>query len=224
MKIKSAVFSVSAPDLQACPAPTLPEFAFIGRSNVGKSSLLNLLTEKRDLAKVSDTPGKTRLINFFLVNGTMNFVDLPGYGFAKGAREERADFNVAVADYLERRPNLVRTFVLIDSRLSPQQIDLDFIAWLAGCAVPYVLVFTKTDKQPSHVQANISEFQKRLQGEGIAVPAIFTSSATTRKGRMELWAYIEQALAEPPRKTAPASGHGSADTLPGKDDGGPEVW
>src|SRR5882757_7677725 len=122
MKIKSATFAVSAPNLQACPVSALPEFAFIGRSNVGKSSLINLLAEKKDLAKVSDLPGKTKLINFFTINNTWRLVDLPGYGYAKVAKTDRLEFNTAVRDYLGNRPNLRRVFSLIDSRLPPQEI------------------------------------------------------------------------------------------------------
>jgi GTP-binding protein len=201
MKIKSAEFEISAASAATCPAAALPEFAFIGRSNVGKSSLINLLVERRELAKVSDTPGKTKLLNFFRINHTWRLVDLPGYGFAKVGKNDRADFNEAAADYLEHRPNLVRVFVLIDSRLPPQRIDLDFLNWLATCPVASALIFTKTDKQPSQVHANIATFKKSLVEAGLAVPEIFTSSATTRKGRIEILHAIEQDLAE---TTAPS--------------------
>ena len=127
MKIKSAVFDVSAPDLKSCPAWALPEFAFIGRSNVGKSSLLNLLVERRELAKVSVTPGKTKLINFFIINDTWSLVDLPGYGYAAVGQKQRDEFNQAVSDYLEKRKNIFCVFALIDSRLEPQRIDLPFV-------------------------------------------------------------------------------------------------
>jgi len=196
MKIKTAVFEISAPDERAYPVLPLPEFAFIGRSNVGKSSLINLLCERRDLARVSVTPGKTRLINFYRINETWRLVDLPGYGFAKVAKEERADFNEAAADYLQHRPNLARVFVLIDSRLPPQRIDLEFLNWLGTCPVASALVFTKTDKQPAQVPANIAAFRQRLEEAGLAVPAIFTSSATTRRGRTEILDAIAAALAD----------------------------
>src|SRR5688572_14106958 len=137
MKIKSATFEVSAPELRACPRWALPEFAFIGRSNVGKSSLINLLTERRDLAKVSATPGKTKLINFFVINGTWSIVDLPGYGYAEVGRQRRLEFHAAVADLLAGRRNLRCVFVLIDSRLPPQPIDLEFLRWLEGVSVPF---------------------------------------------------------------------------------------
>lgn len=193
MKIKSAEFVVSATDLAGCPESTLPEVAFIGRSNVGKSSLINLLTERRDLARVSETPGKTQLLNFYLVNGAWVLVDLPGYGYARVAKEKRADFNEAVADYIEGRENLARVFVLIDSRLDPQPIDLEFLAWLQETGVKFSLVFTKTDKEPSKVQRNIAQFRRALGG---AEPEVFACSAVTRKGRTELLAAITSTLSE----------------------------
>jgi GTP-binding protein len=198
MKIKSSVFEMSAPNLRACPPPALPEFAFIGRSNVGKSSLINLLAERRELAKVSGTPGKTKLINFFLINESWRLVDLPGYGFAKSAKEERADFNEAVADYIEHRPSLVRVFVLIDSRLPPQKIDLHFLNWLATMTdAAFALIFTKTDKQSAaQTRTKIGELTKTLTGFGIPVPEIFTCSAVTKQGRTEILNSIAQDLAE----------------------------
>jgi len=197
MKITSAVFEVSAPDLKSCSKSPLPEFAFIGRSNVGKSSLINLLAERRELAKVSDTPGKTKLINFFTINNRWSLVDLPGYGYAEVARKERSKFNAAVADYLEKRKNVYCAFVLIDSRLPPQRIDLEFVRWLGSCPVPFALVFTKTDKQSAaKTEANIAAFRQSL-ATGIGAPAqIFTSSAKTKRGRMEILGFIEQTLAK----------------------------
>lgn len=195
MKIKSAAFVISASSLKSCPASALPEFAFIGRSNVGKSSLINLLAQRRELAMVSATPGKTKLINFFRMNDTWTLVDLPGYGFAKVAKESRADFNEAVADFLEHRENLVRTFVLIDSKLPPQSIDLEFLRWLASVDAPFALVFTKTDQQPAKVAANIATFTQALADVGVAPPAeIFQCSATTGKGRSELMNFIDGLL------------------------------
>lgn len=191
MKIKSAEFIVSAPDLAGCPESTLPEVAFIGRSNVGKSSLINLLTERRDLARVSETPGKTQLINFYLVNGAWVLVDLPGYGYARVAKEKRADFNEAVADYIEGRENLARVFVLIDSRLEPQAIDLEFLAWMQETGVKFSLVFTKIDKEPAKVQRNIALFRRTLGG---AEPEVFACSSVTRRGRTELLAAITASL------------------------------
>jgi GTP-binding protein len=196
MKIRSAAFEISAAGTAGYPAASLPEFAFIGRSNVGKSSLINLLTERRELAKVSDTPGKTKLINFFRVNDAWRLVDLPGYGFARAGKNDRADFNEAVADFIEHRENLARVFVLIDSRLPPQSIDLHFLNWLATCPVASALIFTKTDKQPSRVQASIASFKDCLTGAGLALPEIFSSSAVTRRGRGEILRAIERALTQ----------------------------
>lgn len=192
MKIKTAVFELSAPNLQACPASALPEFAFIGRSNVGKSSLINLLVARKDLAKVSATPGKTQLINFFRINDAWKIVDLPGYGYANVDRSTRADFNEAVADYLEERSSLRGVFVLIDSRLPPQRIDLDFLRWLSDAAVPHVLVFTKSDKQSAQkTQISITQFTASLQAWRATPPKIFTSSIKTKAGRSEILAFIE---------------------------------
>jgi GTP-binding protein len=196
MKIKSAEFEVSAPDLRACPKWALPEFAFIGRSNVGKSSLINLLTERRDLAKVSDTPGKTKLINFFLINGAWCLVDLPGYGYAEVGKQRRLEFNEAVAGFISGRRNLRCVFVLIDSRLPPQPIDLEFLRWLESCTVPFALIFTKTDKQSaSQGQANIEAFNRALGEWRSEPPDVLVSSAKTRAGRTDILTYIADVLA-----------------------------
>ena len=196
MKIKSATFETSAPNLAAAPRLALPEFAFIGRSNVGKSSLLNLLAEKRDLARVSDLPGKTRLLNFYSINLNWRLVDLPGYGYAHVAKSERAEFNEAVAAYIEGRENLRGVFVLIDSRLEPQAIDLAFIEWLAGTGVPFAVIFTKIDKQSlSQTQSSIARFNKvAALAELDPAPALFASSAKTKAGRTEILRYIEKKL------------------------------
>jgi GTP-binding protein len=195
MKIKTAVFEISAQTLATSPRWTLPEFAFIGRSNVGKSSLINLLTENNRLAKASDAPGKTKLINFFRINANWCLVDFPGYGYAKIAKTQRADFNEAVADFIEERENLVHLFVLIDSRLAPQKIDLDFLRWVVTADVSYSLVFTKTDKQSNSVtQSNIALFKHAIAEFVPEQPAVFTSSSTTRKGRDEILDFISAAL------------------------------
>lgn len=196
MKINTAVFEASAAAEKSYPVGHFPEFAFIGRSNVGKSSLINMLTGRRTLAKVSGTPGKTKLINFFRINEKWRLVDLPGYGFAKVAKSERADFNEAAADYIEHRPNLASVFVLIDSRLPPQRIDLHFLNWLATCETRSALIFTKADKQPGRVQANIAAFKKGLVDAGLDVPATFSSSSTTQKGRAEILRSIDHILVE----------------------------
>jgi GTP-binding protein len=202
MKIKSAEFEVSAPDIRASPKWALPEFAFIGRSNVGKSSLINLLTERRDLAKVSDTPGKTKLINFFVINGAWSLVDLPGYGYAQVGHQRRLEFNEAVAGFLSGRRNLRCVFVLIDSRLPPQPIDLEFLRWLSDCTVSFALVFTKTDKQSaSQSQANIELFKNAFRESGAPLPDILVSSAKTRAGRNDILNHIANTLAKHNRST-----------------------
>jgi GTP-binding protein len=201
MKIKSALFDTSAPDLKSCPPSALPEFAFIGRSNVGKSSLINLLAERRELAKVSDTPGKTKLINFFTMNDTWSLVDLPGYGYASVGQQRRDEFNQAVSDYLTKRKNIFCVFVLIDSRLPPQPIDLQFVRWLASASVPFVLVFTKTDKQSMlRSEATVRQFRASLAEGEVEVPEIFLSSAKTRTGRSDILGFIESTLAKNNRK------------------------
>lgn len=191
MKILSAVFERSAPSIEACPPSERPEFAFIGRSNVGKSSLINCLTGHGGLAKVSGTPGKTQLINFFTINNRWSLVDLPGYGYAKVNKGQRHEFNQAVADYLEHRPNLACVFVLIDSRLPPQKIDLEFTNWLAMTGVTFELVFTKADKQSATQTASkVAEFKSALKAANVQPPAHYVTSATAGKGRNELLARI----------------------------------
>lgn len=197
MIIRSTALLGSAPDLSSCPVSELPEFAFIGRSNVGKSSLVNMLTRVKDLARVSDTPGKTRLINFFIVNKSWTLVDLPGYGYAKVGKADRANFSAFVADYLQNRPNLQGTFVLIDSRLAPQKIDLEFLDWMVNCGLPFILVFTKTDKlSRTAAQANIDAFLLQLQEVSPETPPFLSSSSKLSHGRSEILDLIEAALAE----------------------------
>lgn len=197
MKIKSAVFRISTPDFRSCPPPLAPEFAFIGRSNVGKSSMINLLTGQKTLAKVSSTPGFTKLINFFDVDaGAWTLVDLPGYGYAKVAKKDRSAFHEFVADYLEARESLRFTFVLIDSRLEPQRLDLEFLTWLHGIGRPFALVFTKSDKVKSRaLSGNIAQFRSRLAEACGAHPPGFVSSAEKREGRAEILAFIGAQLA-----------------------------
>ena len=207
MNISSAIFDRSAPDLDSCPDESLPEFAFIGRSNVGKSSLLNMLSGKRDLARVSTTPGFTKLINVFTMNKTWRLVDLPGYGFAHVARKDRSKFNRAVADYLQHRANLRCVFALIDSGLPPQKIDLEFVEWLVSNSVPFVLVFTKTDMiKPATVRTNIKAFTDRISGWFEKLPEIFTCSAMTRQGRRELLGVVEEAMTAEPGEAQADSG------------------
>lgn len=192
MKFKSVRFALSAKDPSGCPEWAHPEIALIGRSNVGKSTLINLLTAQAGLAKVSATPGKTQLINFFVIDEKWSLVDLPGYGFAKVAESRRMDFNESVADYLSTRENLEIVLVLIDSRLPPQRIDLDFIQWLAGCNVPFSLVFTKTDKQsPTKTKANIETFMQAIETFLPDRPGYFTSSTKNPAGHFELLRFLK---------------------------------
>ncbi len=187
MQIKSAEFVTSAGSVDGCPAWQHPEFAFIGRSNVGKSSLINLLAGRHTLAKVSGTPGKTRLLNFFLINHQWSLVDLPGYGFAKTTRAEKATFNRLVADYITSRLNLRKVFVLIDSRHEPQAIDLDFVAWQAATGVPFELVMTKVDKvSRSKAAAHEQAFVAAMAELGLPPPPVSHCSAKSRAGRQEL--------------------------------------
>lgn len=195
MNISSAIFDCSAPHLDLCPDESMPEFAFIGRSNVGKSSLLNLLAGREALARVSPTPGFTKMINFFTINKMWRLVDLPGYGFAEGAKRDSVRFNKAVAAYLKHRTNLCLVFALIDSALEPQEIDVDFIEWLARNTVPFVLVFTKTDKvPPATVQANIAAFTARISPWFQKLPVMLTCSSTSGQGRPELLGVIDECL------------------------------
>ena len=187
MQIKSAVFRLSAKDISAAPEWHYPEFAFIGRSNVGKSSMINMLSNKDGLAKVSATPGKTQLLNFFVMNESWCLVDLPGYGYAKIAKSEKINFNESVGDYLEQRENLRLVFVLIDSRLTPQRIDLDFINWLGDTGVPFALVFTKADKQSAgKTQIVINAFLESMPEHLAGVPQVIVSSSKSGAGRGEI--------------------------------------
>ena len=195
MKIQNAKFKKSAINFDGCPAPDLPEFAFIGRSNVGKSSLINLLTNKEGLARVSKTPGRTREINFFSINDSWNLVDLPGYGYAKVSKSQRDQFNEFVSDYLINRETLTGIFVLIDSRHPPQKIDLEFLAWLIEAQLPFALIFTKTDKsKPKLVRKNIGLFLERMKEFSEGDPIHFETSTTTRTGRKEVLKFIEIAI------------------------------
>ena len=195
MDISSAIFECSAPSLDECPDESLPEFAFIGRSNVGKSSLLNILAGKDGLARVSPTPGFTKLINFFTMNKTWRLVDLPGYGFAAGAKKDSERFNKAVANYLKHRTNLCSVFALIDSTLSPQEIDIEFLEWLTRHEVPYVIVFTKSDKvSAADAKANIASFMERISTWFEKAPVTFSCSAKTGQGRGELLGVVDELL------------------------------
>ncbi|MFO7842487.1 MAG: ribosome biogenesis GTP-binding protein YihA/YsxC [Bacteroidales bacterium] len=193
MDIKSATFVSSYTGYQQCPSTNIPEYAFVGRSNVGKSSLINMLLDRKKLAKISQTPGKTQLINFFLVNNSWHLVDLPGYGFAKVKKSIRKDFNRLIKDYAAFRENLICLFVLIDSRHKPQNNDLQFMQWLGENQIPFAIVFTKTDKlSETALQTNIDFYRNEMLKEWEALPDIFLTSAENKKGREELLGFINQ--------------------------------
>ena len=197
MKIKSARFATSADSVENCPPSELPEFAFIGRSNVGKSSLLNLLCNQEGLARVSGQPGHTRLINFYVVNEEWCLIDLPGYGYARAPKAERNRFNDFVADYLEFREGLTHVFVLIDSRHEPQKIDIDFVTWLVERGVPFSLIFTKSDKlKPSKVKANRDLFLTTLAEFIEGQPPTYITSVKTSEGRMDVLSAIRGLMRE----------------------------
>lgn len=183
---------MSAPELKQCPDERIAEYAFIGRSNVGKSSLINMMTRKKNLAKTSSTPGKTQLINYFKINEGWMLVDLPGYGYAKVAKSMKGKFHKIITDYVSKRENLVNLFVLIDCRHKPQKIDLDFMEWLGEEGIPFSVVFTKVDKVSSAVlNKNLSHYKKEMLKVWEDMPKNFISSSTSEIGRSELLGYIE---------------------------------
>lgn len=193
MIIKSATFVKSSPAVAQCPNTNTPEYAFIGRSNVGKSSLINTLTGIKGLALTGSTPGKTLLINHFLVNGEWHIVDLPGYGFAQRGKKQREELRRMIEGYILDREQLTNLFLLIDSRLEPQQIDLEFIEWLGENGVPFSIVFTKADKlTKTALNTNIESYKTRLKEDWEQLPTIFITSSQTRDGREEILNYIEQ--------------------------------
>jgi GTP-binding protein len=192
---ENASFVVSNTDYLLCPPPDKAEFAFIGRSNVGKSSLINMLTKRKNLAKTSGRPGKTQLINHFLIDESWYLVDLPGYGYAQASKKNRAAWGQMIEDYLVGRENLQLVFVLIDSRLEPQKIDLEFINWLGATGIPFGLIFTKADKQSvNKTQQSIARFKKALKETWEDMPVMFSSSAETGAGREDLIEYIDVIL------------------------------
>ena len=193
MEIKKAEFTLSAPIVSMCPNDTKPEYAFIGRSNVGKSSLINMLTNNKKLAKTSATPGKTLLINHFIINNEWYLVDLPGYGFAKRSKKEIAKLDQMIQGYILQREQLVNVFLLIDVRLEAQKIDLEFIEWLGQSSVPFAIVFTKADKlSPTKVRQNIEAYKQVLLESWEELPPIFVTSSEKKQGRDEVLDYIEQ--------------------------------
>ncbi len=184
MKISSAVFSISSPDYRKCPSDGRPEYAFIGRSNVGKSSLINMLTGVKGLAKTSGRPGKTQLINHFLINNEWYLVDLPGYGYARTSKASREKWGTMMREYFLHREELTNVFVLIDSRIPPQRIDLEFINFLGENGIPLSLVFTKADKESQReVQANMKAMKKALSEMWEELPPIFLTSSLNGMGR-----------------------------------------
>jgi len=193
MEIHKAVFVVSNSDFTKCPETSLPEYAFIGRSNVGKSSLINMITNNFKLAKTSGRPGKTQLINHFLIDEQWHLVDLPGYGWARVSKEKKEKWQEMIKGYLMQRKNLACVFVLIDSRLDPQAIDLDFLNWLGTMEIPFVLVFTKSDKQSANkTQSTVSKFRKRMLEEWEEIPQHFITSAEKKTGREEILQFISE--------------------------------
>jgi GTP-binding protein len=196
MQIKSAEFTISNTEVSKCPLDGRPEFAFIGRSNVGKSSLINMLTSKKGLAKTSGTPGKTQLINHFLINEHWYLVDLPGYGYAKVSRTQRSAFERFIADFLIKRETLYNIFVLLDARLEPQKIDLEFMNWCGEKGLPFSMVFTKIDKlSSSALQKNLAKYKKEMLKVWAELPPVFTTSSESGFGKEPLLNYIEQILA-----------------------------
>ena len=197
MEIIQAEYLISSPSVDKCPAPDKPEYAFIGRSNVGKSSLINMLCKKREVAKTSASPGKTQMINHFIVTGSDKndwyLVDLPGYGFAKVAQSQRKNWQKMIKDYIQKRENLVNLFVLVDSRLEPQQNDLDFINQLGEWQVPFAIVFTKADKSTQKETArNVNKFLEALQEHWEEAPPHFLTSAVKHLGAKQMMKYIAE--------------------------------
>ncbi|MCF0206626.1 MAG: YihA family ribosome biogenesis GTP-binding protein [Bacteroidales bacterium] len=197
MLIKNAQYLMSNEDYRKCPAPNMPEFAFIGRSNVGKSSLINMLTSNSKLAKTSSSPGKTQKINHFMINSSWYLVDLPGYGYAKVSKTQRDVFRRMIEGYILNRPNLVNLFVLIDSRHEPQKIDVEFINWLGTSRVPFTIIFTKADKLGVNaLKANIDAYKAHLLEYWESLPDMIVSSAVSRMGQEEILSYIEKLIRE----------------------------
>jgi len=202
MQIRTAKFEISNSSVGKCPPTERHEYAFIGRSNVGKSSLINMLTGQRKLAMTSATPGKTTLINHFLINGEWYIVDLPGYGYARRSKDERRKLERIINDYILERPQMTSLFVLVDSRLAPQKIDLEFMEWLGENGVPFAVVFTKADKLgKGAIEGNVARYKEQLLTQWEELPPLFITSSKTGLGRDEFLSYIEE-LNELPVQTA----------------------
>jgi GTP-binding protein len=193
MQIKSAEFIISNQDVAKCPSGNTPEYAFIGRSNVGKSSLINMITQKKSLAKTSSRPGKTQLINHFLINSDWHLVDLPGYGYARVSKSIKKTFQKFITSYFEKRRQLVCAFVLIDIRHEPQKIDLNFMQWLGVNQIPFSIIFTKADKlKPAAIETHVENYKDLLLEDWEEVPNYFITSATRGIGKEDLLKYIEK--------------------------------
>jgi GTP-binding protein len=209
MEIKKATFKQSASSIFGCPKPTLQEYAFIGRSNVGKSSLINMLCNNNKLAKVSATPGKTQLINHFIINDSWFLVDLPGYGFAKTSKDKRSKFETIIYDYCKKRETLVCLFILIDSRLPLQKIDFEFMTWCVENEIPFSIIYTKADKNSkSELVRNIKSIEKELLKEWEEMPNTFITSAEKKTGKEDILDFIAFQINEnrPPRETKKSAG------------------
>lgn len=192
MEITTAEFTLSAPNVSMCPNDDKPEYAFIGRSNVGKSSLINMICRNKKLAKTSATPGKTLLINHFIINREWYLVDLPGYGYAKRSKTEIKKLEQMIHGYILQREQLTNVFVLVDIRHEPQKIDLDFINWLGQSQIPFTIIFTKADKlSVSKAQANVAVYKRKLEETWEELPPIFVTSSESRQGRDEILNYID---------------------------------
>jgi GTP-binding protein len=195
MKIKTAEFVISNTDHRLCPQDMRPEFAFIGRSNVGKSSLINMLTGNKNLAKTSGKPGKTQLINHFVINSEWYLVDLPGYGYAKASKVQREKWEKFISEYLTKRDQLLNVFVLLDSRLEPQKIDLEFMNWCGEKQIPFSMVFTKIDKlSSSALLKNLTKYKKEMLKYWEALPPVFTTSAESAFGKERVLNYIGEII------------------------------
>jgi GTP-binding protein len=193
MQIKSADFIISNTDYTLCPKADMPEYAFIGRSNVGKSSLINLITNKKQLAKISGKPGKTQLINHFLINKEWYLVDLPGYGYATVSKTQKQEFQKIIFSYLENRENLMCLFVLLDCRHKPQKIDLEFMKWLGEKQIPFLMIFTKIDKLgKTALKKNIENYKTEMLKQWEEIPQTFFASVPKRKGSKEILDFIEK--------------------------------
>ena len=191
MQIKKAEFIISNTDIKKCPSRNIPEYAFIGRSNVGKSSLINMLTKRNNLAKTSGKPGKTQLINHFLINDSWFLVDLPGYGYASVSKGQRLEFAKFINLYLVNRENLMCLFVLLDSRLKPQKNDMEFMQWLGEKGIPFVMCFTKQDKlSKSESLKNLASFKKEMKQIWEELPPIFLTSSINKKGQEEVLQFV----------------------------------